>query len=195
MQSICSHFSCDMACTFPQWQLLFVDQDNSPSQPCISCFLPLQKLGKLKFHFPNQFFDQKCLLSITLSNEIKAKVYQELLRKICFLLIGLVVFPSGSEGKECTCSARDLGLFPSERHPGKRNSFPLQYSCLKNPMDRRAWRAIVHAHSLQSCLTLCDPMGHSPPGSSVHRIRHARILQQVAMPSSIVHGSQTVRHN
>ena len=40
------------------------------------------------------------------------------------------------------------------------------------------------APSLQSCLSLCDPMGYSPPGSSVCRILQARILGWVAMPSS-----------
>ena len=30
------------------------------------------------------------------------------------------------------------------RSPGGGHSSPLQYSCLKNPMDREAWRAIVH---------------------------------------------------
>ena len=33
----------------------------------------------------------------------------------------------------------------------------------------------------QSCLTLCDPMDYSPPGSSVHGILQARILEWVAM--------------
>ena len=45
--------------------------------------------------------------------------------------------------------------------------------------------ACVHAKLLQSCLTLCDPMDCSPPGSSVHGIFHARILEWVAMPSSM----------
>ena len=36
----------------------------------------------------------------------------------------------------------------------------------------------------QSCLTLCDPMDCSPPGSSVQGILQARILVWVAMPSS-----------
>ena len=36
----------------------------------------------------------------------------------------------------------------------------------------------------QSCLTLGDPMDYSPPGSSVHGILQARILDKVAMPSS-----------
>ena len=38
----------------------------------------------------------------------------------------------------------------------------------------------------QSCLTLCDPMDCSLPGSSVHGILQARILESVAMPSSRV---------
>ena len=36
----------------------------------------------------------------------------------------------------------------------------------------------------QSCPTLCDPIACSPPGSSVHGILQARILEWVAMPSS-----------
>ena len=36
----------------------------------------------------------------------------------------------------------------------------------------------------QSCPTLCDPMDCSAPGSSVHGIPQARILEWVAMPSS-----------
>ena len=42
----------------------------------------------------------------------------------------------------------------------------------------------VHAKSLQSCPTLCDPVDSSPPGSSVHGILQARILKGVAMPFS-----------
>ena len=36
----------------------------------------------------------------------------------------------------------------------------------------------------QSCLTLCNPMDCSPPGSSVHGISQARILEWVAIPFS-----------
>ena len=43
---------------------------------------------------------------------------------------------------------------------------------------------ILHAKSLQSCPTLCDPMDCSPSGSLVHGILQARILEWVAMPSS-----------
>ena len=36
----------------------------------------------------------------------------------------------------------------------------------------------------QSCPTRCDTMDYSPPGSSVHEISQARILERVAMPFS-----------
>ena len=37
---------------------------------------------------------------------------------------------------------------------------------------------------VQSCLTLCDPVDYSPPGSSVHGILQARMLEWIAMPLS-----------
>ena len=48
------------------------------------------------------------------------------------------------------------------------------------------WISHTHtrAQSLQSCLTLSNPINHSPPGSSVPGIFLARILEWVAMPSS-----------
>ena len=54
-------------------------------------------------------------------------------------------FPGSSEVKVSACNAGDLGLIPgSERSPGEGNGNLLQYSCLENPMDGGAWRAIVH---------------------------------------------------
>ena len=41
----------------------------------------------------------------------------------------------------------------------------------------------MHAKSLH-CVQLCDPVDYSPPGSFVHGILQARILEWVAMPSS-----------
>ena len=53
-------------------------------------------------------------------------------------------FPGGSDDKESTCNAGDLGSIPGlGRSPGEGNGNPLQYSCLENPMDRGAWWAIV----------------------------------------------------
>ena len=54
-------------------------------------------------------------------------------------------FPDGSDGKESTCNAGDLGPVPgSRRSLGGGNVNPLHYPCLENPMDRGAWRAAVH---------------------------------------------------
>ena len=53
--------------------------------------------------------------------------------------------PGGSDGKESSCKAGDLGLIPRlGRSPGQGNNNPLQYSCLWNSMDRGAWQAAVH---------------------------------------------------
>ena len=78
-------------------------------------------------------------------------------RKIRCLLIGLVTLnhrlhidglPSGASDKETTSQCRTCKrhrIVPgSGRSPGEGNGTPSQYSCLKNPMDRGAWRATVH---------------------------------------------------
>ena len=50
-----------------------------------------------------------------------------------------------SPRKEPACSAGDPGSIPGlGRSPEEGNGNLLQYSCLKNPMDRGAWRAAVH---------------------------------------------------
>ena len=46
--------------------------------------------------------------------------------------------------------------------------------------------AAAAAKSLQSCLTLCDPIDSRPPGSSVPGILQARTLEWVAISFSIV---------
>ena len=52
-----------------------------------------------------------------------------------------------------------------------------------SPLPCTSLYACVCAKSFQ-CLTLCNPMYCSPPGSSVHGILQARILEWVAMPCS-----------
>ena len=48
-------------------------------------------------------------------------------------------------GKELPANAADVGsISGSGRSPGRGHINPLQYSCLGNPMGRRAWRATVH---------------------------------------------------
>ena len=44
--------------------------------------------------------------------------------------------------------------------------------------------ACIRAKSLQLCPTFCDPMDHSPIGSSIHGILQASILGWVSMSSS-----------
>ena len=71
-----------------------------------------------------------------------------------------------------------------------------QWGCVI-PWERPLTRCFPASHSVprvfstcftcmhaQSCPTLCDPMNYSPPGSSVHGIHWARILEWVAMPAS-----------
>ena len=56
-------------------------------------------------------------------------------------------FPSGSVGKESTCNEGDAGDMGSISElggsPGGGNGNPLQYSCLKDPVDRGAWQGTV----------------------------------------------------
>ena len=52
------------------------------------------------------------------------------------------------------------------------------------PLIVYAAAAAAAAKSLQSCLTLCDPIDSSPPGSSVPGILQARILEWVAISFS-----------
>ena len=63
--------------------------------------------------------------------------YSELMRKLGFL--------GGPVVKNLPANAGDSGSIPGlGRSPGKGNGNPLQYSCLGNPMDRKAWWATVH---------------------------------------------------
>ena len=54
----------------------------------------------------------------------------------------------GAGGEASACHAgdtRDSGSIPGwGRPPGEENGYPLQYSCLENPTDGRAWWATVH---------------------------------------------------
>ena len=69
-------------------------------------------------------------------------------------------FPGGSDGKESTCNAGDLGSIPGLGiSPGGGHCNPFQYSCLENPMNRGAWRAAVHG-VMKSQTQLCDQAKH-----------------------------------
>ena len=54
-------------------------------------------------------------------------------------------FRDGSDIKESTCDAADLGLIPGlERSPEEGSGYPLQYSHWENFMNRGAGQTTVH---------------------------------------------------
>ena len=65
-----------------------------------------------------------------------------------WLTLSLLGFPGGIAVKNQPANAADArvaGSIPgSETSSRGGNDNPVQYSCLDNPMDRRAWRATVH---------------------------------------------------
>ena len=49
------------------------------------------------------------------------------------------VLPGGPDSKESACNTGDMGLIPVlGRSSGEGNSYPLQYSCLENSLDKGA---------------------------------------------------------
>ena len=56
--------------------------------------------------------------------------------------------------KESACNPGDAGSIPElGRSPGGGHGHPLQYPCLGNPADRRAWRATVYRVAKESAMT------------------------------------------
>ena len=117
------------------------------------------------------FYDYKCNNSF-LFNYMTGVILLVKYQKGCISKANLVIiplqkfpeiraithsFPSGLDSKESTCNARDPGLIPGSGIPGEGNGYPLQYSCLENPMFRGAWRATVHTVS-KSWMQLSDSM-------------------------------------
>ena len=65
--------------------------------------------------------------------------------------MGYIGFPGGSAVKNLLANS---GSIPgSGRSPGEGNGNPLQYSCVENRMDGRAWRATVHGVAKESDTT------------------------------------------
>ena len=57
-------------------------------------------------------------------------------------------------------------------------------SSKKQESSRKTAAAAAAAESLQSCLTLCDPIDGSPPGSPIPEILQVRTLEWVAISFS-----------
>ena len=60
-------------------------------------------------------------------------------------MVKIVILVMWLRRKEFAYNAGGLGSIPGlGRSPGEGNGCPLRYFCLKNSMDRGAWRATVH---------------------------------------------------
>ena len=95
---------------------------------------------------------------------MKAKVCESTHRGLhfCLLLFFPWGFPRDSVVKNVPANAGDSGLIPSlERSPREGNGNPLQYSCLRNPIDRS--------------LAGCSPRGHK-------RVGHDLATEQQCFP-------------
>ena len=87
-----------------------------------------------------------------------------------------------SDGKASAHDVGDLGLIPgSGRSPREGNGNLLQYSCLENSMDGRAWWATVHgvakSRTQLSDFTHLTRFKHVyRPGGSQHQVALSRLL-------------------
>ena len=100
-----------------------------------------------------------------------------------------------SQQKSSKCSTRmqsqkwgnNLCSFPRQtmQQHSNPNLYPNHY-CWRSQSWMSLWRPTRPPESevAQSCPTLCDPMDCSPPGSSVHGIHQARILEWIAISFS-----------
>ena len=89
--------------------------------------------------------------------------------EILFFITAYVATKEGSDGKESTCYAEDLGSIPGwGRSPGEGNGNPLQYSCLEDPMDRGAWWATVYGVA-KSWTRLSDKHTHTHTHTHIYR--------------------------
>ena len=87
--------------------------------------------------------------------------------------------PRWLSGKESTCQAEDAGSIPGlGRFPGERIGNPLQYSCLRNLMDRGAWWATVHrvTRVRQDSATKPPPHIISPKLSTIFQLKKKKVV-------------------
>ena len=120
-------------------------------------------------------------------------------------------FPDGSAGKESACNVGDLGWEdPLEKGAATHSSiWPGEFHGLYSPWVTKSWTRLSSFHftslffcffpdhylevellgyrrdaCTQLCLTLCNPMDCSPPGSFVPGIFQERIMEWVAISFS-----------
>ena len=151
--------------------ILFHDFDilwNGPQFTFVWCFL----LVRLEL----RIFD-KMEVKCTSCGISKSTWYQHLLVVMLILMTWLRLCLSGVSAMKLLFSLFYI-LFKAAKLWGEGNRDP--------PSGERSTTEFVvcSAKLLQSFLSLCDPMDHIQPGSSIHGILQARILEWVAMPFS-----------
>ena len=125
--------------SFPTW----VFSHSSVAQLCPTLWNPMDcSTGKPGFPVHHQFLE----LPQTHVHWVGDAIQPSHL----LLFLSPPAFPGGSEVKASAHNAGDVGSIPGlGRSPGERNCNPLQYSCLENPMDGGACRAIGHGVASQ----------------------------------------------
>ena len=97
----------------------------------------------------------------------------------------LGIYPEESKTEKDTCSPLFIAALFTIARTWKKPRYPSTDEWIK-----KLWYIFTMEYSVQfssvtqSCPTLCNPVDCSPPGSSVHDILQARILEWVAMSSS-----------
>ena len=107
-------------------------------------------------------YDCICLCSMSVSNHMKTHIHEVIL--ICYNM----------DMRLCFCF-----VFVCKHLKSDVLQFQEEYSAAGSLLLPFAVVSVA-----QSCLTLCDPLDCSSPGSSAHGILQARILEQVATSSS-----------
>ena len=99
------------------------------------------RLGREEVLAKNELPGQKQPRAITLGPEACPQVRQGgQAGSLLWSTLSNFGFPGGPDGIASVCSAGDPGSIPGlGRSTGEGNGSPLQYSCLENPMDGRAW--------------------------------------------------------
>ena len=132
------------------------------------------------------------LEKVTLNMSGFSKMWEEnihLLKVLCVYLLGKRIFYMVAwilENKKSAHSSILAWRIPWTEEPGGLLSMELHrvghdWSDLA---AAAAWIWALHAQVPQLCLTLCDPVDSTLPGSSVHEIPQARTLEWVVMFSS-----------
>ena len=92
-------------------------------------------------------------------------------------------FPGGSAVKNLPAHAAEASSIPGlGRPPGGGNGNPLWYSCLENPKDREAWRAIVHG--IAKSWTGFSDYPTTTTTKSLGKLRNTDLLKQVGLLAS-----------